>query len=166
MAFATGELSAVTTAGGGPPLVIRSVLHSFLSFDRHLFLGVYLFLCQFYKGCWLAGWQAPLVRFHLITSDYIGLYQITSDYIRLHQITSDYILLLQTTLNYCGIGLTSIEFVRALSCKQRIMCTNSIFTGWLSPFPCSDARLFSKKMRTLTGNSPVNVPVYVITFYL
>ena len=149
MAFATGELSAVTTAGGGPPLVIRSVLHSFLSFDRHLFLGVYLFLCQFYKGCWLAGWQAPLVRLHFITSDYIRLLQTTSDYIRL----------LQTTLNYCGNGLTSIEFVRALSCKQRIMCTNSIFTGWLSPFPCSDARLFPKKMRTLTGNSPVNVPV-------
>ena len=106
------------------------------------------------------------IRLHQTTSDYIRLHQITSDYIRLHLITSDCIRLLQTTLNYCGIGLTSIEFVRALSCKQRIMCTNSIFTGWLSPFPCSDARLFPKKMRTLTGNSPVNVPVYVITFYL
>lgn len=100
MAFATGELSAVTTAGGGPPLVIRSVLHSFLSFDRHLFLGVYLFLCQFYKGCWLAGWQAPLVRLHLITSEYIRVYQITSDYIRLHQTTSEYIRLHQTTSDY------------------------------------------------------------------
>lgn len=66
----------------GPPLAIRSALHSFLSFDRRLFrcLSFFMSILQRVLACRMA---SPLVRLHLITSDYIRLHQITSDYFEL-----------------------------------------------------------------------------------